>query len=61
MTKYLEKMNLLSILHEEDNEVRVPESNGQDTSGMVQVPQNITFNIRMSWKPFEKKKKIHKG
>ena len=49
MTKYLEKMNLLSILHEEDNEVRVPESNGQDTSGMVQVPQNITFNIRMSW------------
>ena len=36
---------------EEDDEARVPESNG-----MPQVLQNMTFNIRMSWKPFQKKK-----
>ena len=33
---------------EEDDEVRVPESNGQDIGAYCASPQETTFNIRMS-------------
>ena len=49
---------------EEHDEVRVAESNGHDLVRMVQITKNMTFNIKTSWKPFQKKKKkkmkIHK-
>ena len=46
---------------EKDDEVRVLESVMKLVS-MVEILQNMTFNIKMSWKPFQKKKKmkIHK-
>ena len=42
----------------EQNEEKVPESNGQDTSeNGTKNAEHATFNIMMSWKPFRKKKK----
>ena len=45
---------------EEDDEVRVLESNGQDTSvnGISPSEHDIQYQDRL--KPFQKKKKIHK-
>ena len=35
-------------IDEEDDEIRVPESNGQDTGGCCASPSGHTSNIRMS-------------
>ena len=43
---------------EEQDEVRIPESNGHDIGGRAHIIQNLIFNIKMSWKPLQKKKNM---